>query len=101
MATPWSRIERLELEMQFRRWLWHARLLESLTIEQPFQFLECHSTRLHSVFSASLRNPDTKATSDSRTISAKSGCTSHSHSGRSKPQLDPRAFEVFRVVPWQ
>lgn len=34
MATQRSRIERLELEMQFRLWLWHARLLESLTIEQ-------------------------------------------------------------------
>lgn len=34
MATRKSRIERLELEIQFRRWLWHSRLLESLTVEQ-------------------------------------------------------------------
>jgi hypothetical protein len=34
MATRKSRIERLDLEMQFRRWLWHSRLLESLTEEQ-------------------------------------------------------------------
>lgn len=34
MATRTSRIERLELEMQFRGWLWHARLLESLTDQQ-------------------------------------------------------------------
>lgn len=34
MANRKSRIERLELEMQFRRWLSHARLLESLSIEQ-------------------------------------------------------------------
>jgi hypothetical protein len=34
MATRKNRIERLELEMRFQRWLWHARLLESLTIEQ-------------------------------------------------------------------
>src|ERR1039458_8989344 len=34
MATRKSRIERLELEIGLRRWLWHARLLESLTDEQ-------------------------------------------------------------------
>ena len=32
--SPPRRIERLESETQFQRWLWHARLLESLTIEQ-------------------------------------------------------------------
>jgi hypothetical protein len=32
--TRKSRIERLETEMQFRRWLWHARLLERLSYEQ-------------------------------------------------------------------
>ena len=34
MATRKDRIDRLELEMRFRRWLWHERLLECLSIEQ-------------------------------------------------------------------
>jgi hypothetical protein len=34
MATHMDRIDLLELEMRFRRWLWHERLLESLSIEQ-------------------------------------------------------------------
>ena len=34
MATHKDRIDLLELEMGFRRWLWHERLLESLSIEQ-------------------------------------------------------------------
>jgi hypothetical protein len=34
MATRKSRIKRLELEMEFRRWLRHERLLERLTYEQ-------------------------------------------------------------------
>ena len=34
MPTPKSRIDLLEMEVQFRRWIWHQRLLESLSIEQ-------------------------------------------------------------------
>jgi hypothetical protein len=34
MATNKDRINLLELEMRFRRWLWHERLLESLSVEQ-------------------------------------------------------------------
>jgi len=34
MATHKNRIDFLELEMRFRRWLWHERLLESLSVEQ-------------------------------------------------------------------
>ena len=34
MATHKDRIDLLELEMRFRRWLWHERLLESLSVEQ-------------------------------------------------------------------
>ena len=34
MATHKDRIDLLELEMQFRRWLWHQRFLESLSVEQ-------------------------------------------------------------------
>jgi len=34
MATHKNRIDLLELEMRFRRWLWHQRLLERLSVEQ-------------------------------------------------------------------
>jgi hypothetical protein len=34
MATHKDRIDRLELEIRFREWLWHERLLESLSVEQ-------------------------------------------------------------------
>jgi hypothetical protein len=34
MVTPGSRTDRLELEMHFRWWLWHTRLLERLNMEQ-------------------------------------------------------------------
>src|SRR5580765_112182 len=34
MATHKNRIDFLELEMRFREWLWHERLLESLSVEQ-------------------------------------------------------------------
>ena len=34
MATHKDRIDRLELEMRFREWLWHERLLESISVEQ-------------------------------------------------------------------
>ena len=34
MATHKDRIDLLELEMRFRKWLWHERLLESLSVEQ-------------------------------------------------------------------
>ncbi len=34
MATRKNRIDLLELEIQFRRWRWHQRLLESLSVEQ-------------------------------------------------------------------
>jgi hypothetical protein len=34
MATHKDRIEVLEIEMRFRRWLWHQRLLEGLSVEQ-------------------------------------------------------------------
>lgn len=34
MATHKHRIDLLELEMGFRRWLWHERLLKSLSVEQ-------------------------------------------------------------------
>jgi hypothetical protein len=34
MGTVKSRVGRLELEIGFRYWLWHARLLESLSAEQ-------------------------------------------------------------------
>ena len=34
MATHKNRIDLLELEIQFRRWIWHQRLLESLNVEQ-------------------------------------------------------------------
>jgi hypothetical protein len=34
MATVKSRVQRLESEMGFRYWLWHARLLERLSAEQ-------------------------------------------------------------------
>ena len=34
MATTKSRIDLLELEVFFRKWLWHERLLESLSVEQ-------------------------------------------------------------------
>jgi hypothetical protein len=39
MVARSSRIDRLEFEMQFRRWLWHARLLESLTIQQLEEYV--------------------------------------------------------------
>jgi len=34
MVTHKDRVDFLELEMQFRRWLWHQHLLESLSVEQ-------------------------------------------------------------------
>jgi hypothetical protein len=34
MASHKSRIDLLEMELQFRRWIWHKRLLESLNVEQ-------------------------------------------------------------------
>jgi hypothetical protein len=34
MATNKNRIDLLELEMRFRKWLWHQRLLECLSVEQ-------------------------------------------------------------------
>ena len=34
MTTHKHRMDLLELEMRFRRWLWHQRLLEGLSIEQ-------------------------------------------------------------------